>query len=55
MAVFGLKPWKYCSNFDQKLRGVNEVYLQNHLHNHPCKSRDESNEAFDRAIKGWLL
>ena len=34
--------------FDKKFR-------VNHLHNLSCKSRDESNEAFDRMIRGWLL
>ena len=52
VAVFGYIAWIYCSTFDQKFRVANEVLLQNRLHNPPCKSRDESNEAFDRAIRG---
>ena len=33
----------------------NKVSLQNQLQN-PCASDpEESNEAFDRAIRGWLL
>ena len=53
LAVFGYISRFYCSTFDQKFRVANEVLLQNHFHNLLCKSREESNEAFDRVIRGW--
>ena len=57
-ALFGL--WRIVAQVNSNklwplIMVSNKVSLQNQLQNPRASDPEESNEAFDRAIRGWLL
>ena len=53
MALFGFSLEWTRMYFDRKLGMSNKDNLQNQLQNTCARNPEESNEAFDRMIRGW--
>ena len=55
MALFDMLGYARNSNIWPLITVSNKVILQNQLQNPRASNPEESNEAFDRAIREWLL